>query len=159
MDLTTLFCEIDDFCKIFMVNSKNYKLSNGNNTKRNRSNRMSLSEIMTIIIYFQESGYRNFKTYYIGYVMQQLRPLFPDLLSYNRFVAIMPNSTIPLADYLSSRMDDVTGISFIDSTKLEVCNKKRISRNKVFQNTGKIGKTSMGWFFGFSVPQIQEVFM
>ncbi len=151
MDLTTLFCEIDDFCKIFMTKNTNFKLANGNNAKRNRPNRMSLSEIMAIIIYFQESGYRNFKTYYTKYVMQQMQSFFPDLLSYSRFVSIMPNSAIPLANYLSSRMDNVTGISFIDSTKLEVCNKKRISRNKVFQQTAEIGKTSMGWFLGFKL--------
>ncbi len=86
MDLTTLFCEIDDFCKIFMTKNTNFKLANGNNAKRNRPNRMSLSEIMAIIIYFQESGYRNFKTYYTKYVMQQMQSFFPDLLSYSRFV-------------------------------------------------------------------------
>jgi Transposase DDE domain len=154
MDLTTLFCEIDDFCKIFMTNNTNFKLANDNNSKRNRPHRMSLSEIMTIVIYFQESGYRNFKTYYTQYVVQQLQSFFPDLLSYNRFVAIMPNSAIALAGYLSSRMDNVTGISFIDSTKLEVCNKKRISKNKVFKGVAEIGKTSMGWFFGFKLHLI-----
>ena len=43
------------------------------------------------------------------------------------------------------------GISFIDSTPIQVCNPKRISRNKVFKNTAKIGKSTIGWFFGFNI--------
>lgn len=153
MDITTLFCEIDDFCKIFFMKNKFLKLTYENNIKatRDRSNRMSASEIMTIVILFQESGYRNFKTFYQIYVSQQLNNMFPDLLSYNRFIAIMPKVTIPLSHFLKHKMDKITGISYIDATKLEVCNKKRISRNKVFANVAKIGKTSMGWFFGFKL--------
>lgn len=153
MDVTTLFCEIDDFSKIFFNKNKFLKLIDENNNKktRNRSNRMSASEIMTIVVLFQGSGYRNFKTFYKNHVSQQLHDMFPDLLSYNRFVQIMPKIIIPLSYFLKHKMDQVTGISYIDSTKLEVCNKKRIYRNKVFANVAKIGKTSMGWFFGYKL--------
>jgi hypothetical protein len=51
-------------------------------------------------------------------------------------------------------LDDPTGISYLDSTKLEVCGKKRMTRNKVFSGFGKIGKTTMGWFFGFKLHLI-----
>lgn len=156
MDLTTLFCEIDDFCKIFFATNKELKLTNSSATKktRNRPNRMSISEIMTIVVLFQDSGYRNFKTFYIKYVMRHLREMFPDLLSYNRFIAIQPKVLMPLCSYLRIKMDDVTGISYIDATKIEICKKKRISRNKVFKETATIGKTSMGWFFGFKLHLI-----
>lgn len=156
MDITTLFCEIDDFCKIFFVNNKFLKITNMDDNKRyrNRPNRMSASEIMTILILFQEFGYRNFKTFYKNYVNQELNTMFPDLLSYNRFVQIMPKVAVPLSYFLKHKMDKVTGVSFIDATKLEICNVKRISRNKVFANVAKIGKTSMGWFFGFKLHLI-----
>jgi hypothetical protein len=156
MDITTLFCEIDDFCKIYFMNNKFLKITNKEDEKitRNRSNRMSASEIMTIVILFQDSGYRNFKTFYKTYISQQLNTMFPYLLSYNRFVQIMPKVAIPLSCFLKHKMDTVTGISYIDATKLEVCNKKRISRNKVFDNVAKIGKTSMGWFFGLKLHLI-----
>ena len=49
---------------------------------------------------------------------------------------------------------ECTGISFIDSTVLRVCHKKRIKRNKVFKNIAKVGKSSMGWFFGFKLHLI-----
>ena len=46
------------------------------------------------------------------------------------------------------------GLSFIDSTKIAVCSNKRISRNKVFEDTAKIGKTTVGWSYGFKVHLI-----
>lgn len=154
MDLTTLFCEIDDFCKIFLHNNKNYKLNFNSKKSRNRKHKMCLSEILTIVIYFQMSGYRNFKYFYTKCVLDDLTDMFPNLLSYNRFVAIMPTTLMPLACFLQSKMDVVTGISYIDSTKIAVCNNKRINRNKVFENVAKIGKSSMGWFFGFKLHLI-----
>ena len=40
---------------------------------------------------------------------------------------------------------------FVDSTKIAVCHTKRITRNKVFQDIAKLGKSSMGWFYGFKL--------
>jgi IS5 family transposase len=48
----------------------------------------------------------------------------------------------------------VTGISFIDSTRIAVCHPKRIKRNKVFADVAKLGKSTMGWFFGFKLHLI-----
>jgi hypothetical protein len=47
-----------------------------------------------------------------------------------------------------------TGISFVDSTKIAVCNNKRINRNKVFKGVAKLGKNTMGWFYGFKLHLI-----
>src|SRR5260370_9772221 len=44
-----------------------------------------------------------------------------------------------------------TGISFIDSTSLQVCDPKRISGHRVFATDARRGKASMGWFFGFKL--------
>lgn len=51
-------------------------------------------------------------------------------------------------------MGECTGISFIDSTILRVCHNKRIKRNKVFKDLAKVGKSTMGWFFGFKLHLI-----
>jgi hypothetical protein len=48
-------------------------------------------------------------------------------------------------------MNRNTGISYIDSTKIEVCGKKRMKSNKVFKKIAEIGKTTTGYFFGFKV--------
>ena len=63
---------------------------------RVRPGQLSLSEIMTIIVYFHRSHYRDFKHYYTEYVAVHLRPYFPDLVSYSRFIDLMPRALVPL---------------------------------------------------------------
>ena len=46
---------------------------------------------------------------------------------------------------------ECTGISFIDSTCIPVCHNKRIKRNKVFKGYAELGKSTMGWFYGFKL--------
>ena len=112
---------------------------------------MSLSEIMTIIVLFHQSGYRDFKHYYTQYVAVHLRPYFPALVSYQRFVELMPRALVPLCGYLHTRRGRCTGITFVDSTPLAVCHNKRSSRNRVFDGYATRGKSSMGWYFGFKL--------
>ncbi len=57
---------------------------------------MSTSEIMTIMIYFHQSHYRNFKHYYQREVQGHLKKYFPKAVSYNRFVELMPTILLPL---------------------------------------------------------------
>lgn len=42
-----------------------------------------------------------------------------------------------------------TGISLIDSTRAPACRNKRICGNKVFKDYAAVGKSTMGWYFGF----------
>jgi hypothetical protein len=112
---------------------------------------LSLSEVMTIIIHFHQSEYRHFKAYYTKHVMVHLQSEFPKLVSYNRFVELMPGALLPLCVYLHTRFGVVTGISFVDSTPLVVCHNRRINRHRVFNGLAARGKTSMGWFYGFKL--------
>ena len=112
---------------------------------------MTLSEIMTIQIAFQMIGYRNFKTFYTGYVMQYWRKHFPTLLSYNRFVELMSHSLYPLTIFAQIKSGKKTGIYYIDSSCLPVCHLKRSRRNKTFDEIAQYGKTSVGWFFGLKI--------
>ena len=106
---------------------------------------------MTILIAFQSSGFRDFKHFY-AYLRQYHRHDFPRLVSYCRFVSQMPRVTAPLFAYLMTRcLGTVTGISFIDSTAIRVCGNKRIKRHRVFDGLAAIGKTTMGWFYGFKL--------
>lgn len=147
--LTEIFYEIDNFCKFFLKEFEKQLISNG---KRVRKSRLSESEIMTIIVYFHISGYRTFKDYYLKYVVKFLSKEFPDLVSYNRFVELKKSVIVPLTIYLKTyRKGKITGISFIDSTKIEVCKPIRIPRHKVFKDIAKRSRSSMGWFYGFKV--------
>jgi hypothetical protein len=49
---------------------------------------------------------------------------------------------------------DKTDIYYIDSTPLVVCHNRRINRHKVFAGLAARGKTSTGWFFGFTLPLV-----
>jgi hypothetical protein len=120
--------------------------------QRQRERSLSVSEIMTILIHFHQSHYRNFKAYYLEYVLERLRPEFPGLVSYNRFVEFIPSVLVALCVYLRTRcLGTCTGISFIDSTALAVCKNPRIHAHKVFAGLAERGKTSTGWFFGFKL--------
>lgn len=142
--LTKLYCEINDFCKKF-IKEWNKNLI-GNFTCE-----MSICEIMTIVVQFHLSNMRTFKHFYQILEKYHKRE-FPKLLSYNRFVEIMPITILPLMVFLKHcRMGKNTGISFIDSTKLRVCHNRRIESNKVFKDIAKRGKDSTGWYYGFKL--------
>ena len=109
---------------------------------------------MTIVILFQESQYRTFKAFYLGYVRHHLKQDFPRLVSYPRFVTLMQSMGLPLYVFLRISMGRCTGISFVDSTPLAVCHNRRIRRHKVFHGFAERGKTTMGWFYGFKLHLI-----
>ena len=151
MSLLEMFCDVDEFWQAFESNWEASQLEAGQ-MKRKRKPQLCESEIMTILIHFHQSGYRTFKGYYTNYVSKQLRGEFPKLVSYNRFVELIPRVVLPLCAYLRCRFGEATGIAFVDATALAVCRNKRISRHKVFQGLAARGKTSMGWFYGFPLP-------
>ncbi len=106
---------------------------------------------MTIIVLFHSSGYRNFKTYYTAHVLKHMAGALPRLVSYNRFVELMPSALVPLCGYLQTRKGECSGISFIDSTSLKVCHNRRIHSHQVFRDCARRGKTSVDWFYGFKL--------
>jgi len=70
---------------------------------------------------------------------------------YEHFVALQKSAFVPLVFFLVSHLGSKTGLYYIDSTALPVCDNHRISRHKVFAGLAQRGKTSMGWFFGFKL--------
>ncbi len=150
MELEKLFCDVDDFCLVFEPHFTS-KLFSSSERKRNLNTRLCLSEIMTIIIYFHHSSYRNLKHYYQDSICQFHQKEFPSLVSYNRFVELMFNSLVPLIFYLNTRKGKCTGISFIDTMGIPICHNKRAKRNKVFDNLAHWGRSSIDWYFGFKL--------
>jgi len=148
-----IFCMADDFCKLFSQEIKKHQLfPNDSKKHRNRSHEMSDSEIMTVLLLFHFGTFKNFKHYYIHYIGIHLKKEFPKQLSYNRFIAIEHGVFVPMIFFLNMVcLGKCTGITFIDSTKIAVCHNKRIKRNKVFKGLAKIGKSTMGWFYGFKL--------
>jgi hypothetical protein len=152
--LLELFCSVDDFCQDFLPVWRKQLLSAGE-IQRRRERSLSMSEIMTILIHFHRSHYRDFKAYYKEYVLERLHKEFPGLVSYTRFVEFIPSVLLPLCVYLRKEcLGTCTGIAFIDSTSLAVCKNPRIHAHKVFSRLAERGKTSTGWFFGFKLHLI-----
>ena len=153
--VTEIFCIADDFYKFFDAMIVKYTLKNSKKRKYNRAGTMSKAEIMLIIILFHDSGYRCMKHFYLEKVCKHLRHLFPQVVSYNRFVELQKDIAIPLALFIKKvLLGKCTGISFVDSTPLRVCRNQRIHMHKTFKGIAMRGKCSMGWFFGFKLHLI-----
>jgi IS5 family transposase len=145
-----IFCEIDDFCKAFYPEFERNLLPEGR-CVRQRSGAMCASEIITILVLFHLSHYRDFKNFYLTEVARSRRSDFPNLLSYHRFVEIEGRHLAALCVFLTQKTGDQTGFYYIDSTPLAVCHNKRIHKHKTFADIARRGHTSMGWFYGFKL--------
>jgi hypothetical protein len=132
-----------------------YTLKPVNKRKYHRDSTMSKAEVMLIMILFHDLGYRCLKHFYLDKVCRHLRQLFPQVVSYNRFVELEREVALPLALFIKKvLLGKCTGISFVDSTPLRVCRNQRIHIHKVFKGIAQRGKCSMGWFFGFKLHLI-----
>lgn len=146
--VTEIFYLTDEFCNQFKDSIDPYLVGNA----PKRKPRMSDSEVITLMVLFHLGGFRNMKHFYLHYVQKHLRSEFPDTVSYNRFTELMQKAVLPMALFLKTCcLGEATGISFVDSTPIRVCKTKRIKRNKVFRDTATVGRSTVGWFFGFKL--------
>lgn len=155
-EITDIFYLCDEFSSEFNKVLPCHLLKEDNGKKhRNKLNRLSDSEVMTILISFHLSQVRNREAYYLGYVCLHLTHEFPKLVSYNRFVELQQRVLLALVLFLKTcLMCKCTRISFVDSTTLDVCNIKRESQYRVFDGIAVKGKSTMDWFFGFKLHLI-----
>jgi len=149
--LVSIFCEIDDFCKDLEKNMPQPLLTSPAKGKRGPKCCLSISEIMTIQILFQMVGYRDFKTFYTGFLQVYWKNYFPKTPSYQRFVELIGLAIFPLTLFAQCKSGRKTGIYYIDGSCLPVCHIKRSKRHKVFEEIAQYGKTSVGWFFGLKI--------
>ena len=150
MDIVSIFCDIDDFCQ-HLLTAQYPQLTAGSNQKKQRPRSLTLSEVMTILVFFQASHYRTFQHFYLAHMLGQRRGDFPTLPSYTRLVELIPMTLLPLCAYLPTRQGQLTGLPFIDSLPLRVCHNRRIHSHKVFAGLARRGKGSRGWFYGFKL--------
>lgn len=139
------------FATLFFPQWEALQIGEGKSWDRGPECGLSESEIMTIVVLYHASRYRYFKNFYNGVVRAFLKSAFPGLPTYERFIALKPRILVPLTLYFASKSGQKTGLYYVDSTALAVCNNKRIARHKVFEGLAARGKTSMGWFFGFKL--------
>jgi IS5 family transposase len=149
INITALYCCLDDFCKVFEEWERHRLIPS--EKKRCREGKLSLSEMLFIMVLFHLSPFRHFKAFYRYGVGQQYRGCFDEIPHYDRFVSLMPRLFAPLMVLLHCLSGEETGIYFADSTKLAVCHNRRISRHLVFDGLAARGRTSMGWFYGLKL--------
>ena len=132
--ITEIFFFTDEFCKEFYKVMEGHQLPEETaKKKRNKPCKLSDSEVITIMIAFHLSSYRNLKHFYLNYVQKFLKSEFPTTVSYNRFVELQQKALFPMVIFLKMmRLGSCTGISFVDSTPIRVCHNKRIFNHKVF---------------------------
>lgn len=149
--ITEIFYLTDEFCKEFQKSIDGHLI--GNTAKKKP--KMEQSEVITILIIFHGMQFKNLKHFYLNYVQIHLTHLFPKTVSYNRFVELSQQVNLPMTIFLKTCcLGDCTGITYTDSTPIRVCKNKRIKRNKVFKGIAEVGKSTMGWFYGFKLHLI-----
>jgi len=156
LKIVETFIKVDDFCLLFEKEFSKHQLCQLSSAKRrNRKAGLCDSEVISLLISFHGGQFRNFKHFYQHYISVHMKDYFPGLVSYNRFIELSHRCAVAFMVFMHyCCRGECTGISFIDSTVLRVCHNKRIRRNKVFKGIAQIGKSSMGWFFGFKLHLI-----
>ena len=88
VDITALYCCLDDFCKV-LADWEAHRLLPSEQT-RQRSGKLSRAEMLFIVVLFHLSPYKNFKVFYLYGIGGQYRACFDALPHYDRFVSLMP---------------------------------------------------------------------
>src|SRR3954447_14704676 len=145
--IVEVFCEVDDFCQAFVPQWEASLLGPGRPAPRGPEPGLSTSEIITLLLVLHSSGFKHLKSFYHGFAEPLLRGYFPGMPCYEHFVTLQKSVFVPLVVFLVSHLG--TGLYYIDSTALPVCDNHRLSRHKVFADLAQRGK--MGWFFGFKL--------
>lgn len=86
--------------------------------KRQGSGRMVMSKVMTIIIFFQMFQHRDFKNFYTDYLALFYKSAFPNLLSYPRFVEMMPTYCIGASLQLLCQPEKGLWAGFMDLNRI-----------------------------------------
>ncbi len=155
LQLVSIFCFIDDFCNKFSANFEK-NLIGKKKFRRSRSDCLSEAEIITILIWFNISGYKCFKHFYLN-SYSVLRLYFPRMSSYQRFVLSQKKVFLVMNSFMkfmTQNYSKKTDVYYIDSTFMEVCKNQRIYRHKTFKGLAARGMSSCGWFFGFKLHLI-----
>lgn len=150
--LIQIFITVHDFIHPFQATLIKHSL--GRTPQRpTRLPDLAACEVITLLVYYHHSGYKNFQYYYERLVLTQMRGYFPGLVSYNRFLELLPRQFMglqALTRYLSST-NQRTGCYFIDAKKLPVCDNRRIHSHRVFEHFAGRGMSSTGWFYGLKL--------
>jgi hypothetical protein len=112
--MVTVFCDMDELCRSFLA-AGHPPLPTRSAVSKPRANSLSVSELMTILVWFPAAHDRTFKPFYLGSMLPGQRAEFPSLPRYTRFVELIPLTLLPLCADLPTRQGQPTGLPFLDS--------------------------------------------
>ena len=140
-----IYNPVDEFFKeYFRCNQKSFLGGRSLKKRRNRKFIMSGREVMTILILFHTSSFRDIKHFYL-FVRTHMNKDFPHTVSYNRFVELERKVYVPFAVFLKMRaLEQCTGISFIDSTPIRSSHIKREKQHKTFKEFAWKERSTLG---------------
>jgi hypothetical protein len=118
--------------------------------KRCKTSNYNLCVIVSILIAYQFSGYKTFKNFYFS-EQTKLKRSLKQIPSYSWFLRLQKSCLFLMRAYLQSQKGQKTGVYFIDSTPIKVCNNRRTHNHKVLNGIASRGHHSMGWFYGFKL--------
>jgi len=151
-----IFDQVDNLIKAMNANLKR-KLVGSLKPKGGRPPKLSLQAILTFGVFRFAVGNKDIKHYH-RYLLSHFPNELGEIPSYGNFNGLM-NRTLPYVVFLLQWLmycnrSDESGLYFLDSSPLKVCENKRIFDHKVSDGLAKRGKTSMGWFFGFKLHAV-----
>lgn len=106
IDYDSLFYFVDNFCVGFEAWYKK-QLLRESSKKRDCCGHLSLSEILTILLSYHQSGMACFKYFYLT-LQQTKRSLFSKLVHYARFVKLIGHAFLGLVCLLKSLRGEAT---------------------------------------------------
>lgn len=126
---TTIFTIVDDFCKVYEEWINHKLLSSGK--QRNRAGKLTLSEAISIMIFYHFSQFKHFKVYYQHFVLSESH--FKNPPCYDRFIQLIASLFLPIVIMMHHLSGRKTGIYYTDSTHFAVCKNIRIAGHKTFK--------------------------
>lgn len=75
--ITELFCQVDTFCNHFQHALAPHILESPPKKKP----KLSVSEVITLMVLFHHNGYRTMKRFYLDYIKIHMCYLFPNTVS------------------------------------------------------------------------------
>ena len=105
-----IFFKLDEFWKKFTrFSPKCIEQTDRKKRHYHRDGKMSVPEIMLIMILFHSSGYRCLKHFYLNEVCGNMKDMFPNVVSYNRFTELQKVSLLPLFAFFIIHRTHVKG--------------------------------------------------
>lgn len=146
--LIEVFIQADDFCQAL-----DRWLESQEHPRVIYQGRMSVSELLAILVFYHHSGYKCFQYYYEEMILCHLKSYFPSAVSYKHFLSLIPRCQTHLLVWMKVICAQARPANayYVDSKKLPVCDNLRIHNHCVFQGIAQRGKSSTGWFYGFKL--------